>query len=86
MTKMHFDAKMVKFQNPVPCVAGMASLGNEFFAKCELLKGKGIQRHELCLAILKAEADFDQSSIQSTLIDCLIGWLVSLREKRETFI
>jgi hypothetical protein len=50
---MHFDAKMVKFQNPVPCVAGMASLGNEFFAKCELLSGKGRQRHELCLVLLK---------------------------------
>jgi len=35
---------------------------------------------------LKAGADSDQSSIQSSLIDCLIGWLVSLREKRETFI
>jgi len=32
--------KMVKFQNPVPCVARTASLGNEFFAKCELLQEK----------------------------------------------
>ena len=50
---MHFDAKLAKFQNPVPCVARTASLGNEFFAKCELLSGKGKLRHELCLELLK---------------------------------
>lgn len=60
---MHFDAesKIVKFQNPVPCVARTASLGNEFFAKCELLSGKGRQRHELCLALLKGIAPSNQS-------------------------
>jgi len=60
---MHFDAesKIVKFQNPVPCVARTASLGNEFFAKCELLSGKGRQRHELCLALLKGIAPANQS-------------------------
>jgi hypothetical protein len=66
LRKMHFDAKMVKFQNPVPCVAGTASLGSEFFAKCELLSGKGRQRHELCLALLKG---LILSVNQSTSVD-----------------
>lgn len=67
---MHFDAKIAKFQNPVPCVARTASLGNEFFAKCELLWGKGRQRHELCLALLKG---IDPSNQSINLIDWLIA-------------
>ena len=67
---MHFDAKLAKFQNPVPCVARTASLGNEFFAKCELLWGKGRQRHELCLALLKGIDPSNQSINQ-------LDWLIA---------
>jgi len=72
---MHFDAdsKVVKFHNPVPCVAWTASLGNEFFAKCELLSGKGRQRHELGLALLKGIAPSNQPINLSWLIDWTIN-------------
>ena len=70
---MHCGTKMVKFQNPVSRVARQAFLGNEFFAKCELLSGKGRQRHKLCLALLNGSDPFKQPiNLDQT-------------EKRETF-
>jgi hypothetical protein len=53
---MLFDAasqKLSYFKIPSHLVARTASLGNEFFAKCEMLSGKGKLRHELCLELLK---------------------------------
>jgi len=70
--------KIVKSQNPVPCVAWTASLGNEFFAKCELLSGKGRLRHELCLALLKGIDPSNQSVNQPWLID----WWINRSEKK----
>lgn len=80
LTKMHFDAKKVKFQNPVPCVARTASLGNEFFAKCELPQEKEYKDMSSVWYFWKG---FFLPTNQSTW---LIDWEeINRIEKRETF-